>query len=75
MISSLKKNLMMIGTALAAVFTILARAFILGKKAERQKQTEKTLKSATTRLEVENEINKKSDTDVRTELSKWVRDK
>ncbi|GAA5110511.1 hypothetical protein [Bartonella jaculi] len=75
MISSLKKNLMMIGTALAAVFMILAKAFTLGKKAERQKQTEKALKSATTRLEVENEINKKSDADVRTELSKWVRDK
>ncbi|WP_317993807.1 hypothetical protein [Bartonella gliris] len=75
MILSIKKNLMMIGMALAAFFIALARAFTLGKKAERQKQTEKALKSATTRLEVENEINKKSDTDVRADLSRWVRDK
>ncbi|EJF80005.1 Uncharacterised protein [Candidatus Bartonella washoeensis] len=75
MILSIKKNLMMIGMALAAFFMILARAFTLGKKVEQQKQTEKALQSATTRLEVENEINKKSDADVRAELSEWVRDK
>ncbi|WP_375668768.1 MULTISPECIES: lysozyme [unclassified Bartonella] len=40
-----------------------------------EKQTEKALKAATTRLEVENEINQKSDADVRTALSDWLRDK
>ncbi len=56
-------------------FIALARAFTLGKKAEQQKQTEKALKAATTRMEVENEINQKSDTDVRAALSDWLRDK
>ncbi|BBL53855.1 hypothetical protein MF1_11130 [Bartonella quintana] len=75
MIWSMKKNLTMIGAALATFFLALVRAFILGKKVGQQKQPENTLKSAITRLEVENEINKKSDTDVRTELSDWVCDK
>ncbi|UJM43274.1 hypothetical protein KAE73_00220 [Bartonella henselae] len=56
-------------------FMALAKAFTLGKKAEQQKQTEKTLKAATTRLEVENEVNQKSDTDVRAALSRWLRNK
>ncbi|WP_375693577.1 hypothetical protein [Bartonella sp. AP11XZML] len=75
MILWMKRNLMPTGAALAAFFMILARAFTLGKKAEQQKQTEKALKAATTRLEVENEINQKSDADVRTALSDWLRDK
>lgn len=53
----------------------LAKAFHLGKQSERQKQTENALKTATTRLEVENEVNQKSDAGVRTELSRWVRGK
>ncbi|WP_455479240.1 hypothetical protein V4B17_05930 [Bartonella sp. B23] len=73
MIWWMKKNLMLIGAALAALFMILAQTFTLGKKNEQQKQTENCLKAATTRLEVENEINQKSDTDVRTELSEWLR--
>ncbi|WP_375653722.1 hypothetical protein [Bartonella sp. AP19HLJMH] len=75
MILWMKKNLMVTGAVLAAFFMILARVFTLGKKAEQQKQTEKTLKAATTRLEVENEVNQKSDTDVRAALSDWLRDK
>ncbi|WP_375607326.1 MULTISPECIES: hypothetical protein [unclassified Bartonella] len=75
MILWMKRNLMVTGAALAAFFIVLAKAFTLGKKAEQQKQTEKTLKAATTRLEVENEINKKSDTDVRAALSRWLHDK
>ncbi|UTO28198.1 hypothetical protein [Bartonella harrusi] len=75
MILWMKKNLMLTGAALAAFFMILAKAFVLGKKTEQQKQTEKTLKTATTRLEVENEINQKSDADVRADLSHWLRDK
>ncbi|WP_375679633.1 hypothetical protein [Bartonella sp. AP7XZML] len=75
MILWMKRNLLLIGATLAAFFMILARAFNLGKKAEQQKQTEKALKAATTRLEVENEINQKSDADVRTALSHWLRDK
>ncbi|AGF76391.1 hypothetical protein [Bartonella vinsonii] len=71
----IKKNLMVTSAALAAFFMALARAFTLGKKAEQQKQTEKTLKAATTRLEVENEINKKSDDNVRNALSHWLRNK
>ncbi len=73
MILWIKRNLMLTGAVLAAFFIALARAFTLGKKAEQQKQTEKALKAATTRLEVENEVNQKSDTDVRTELSDWLR--
>ncbi|WP_019221200.1 hypothetical protein [Bartonella senegalensis] len=75
MIWWLKKNLMVTGAVLTAFFMALAKAFTLGKKIEQQKQTEQTLKSATTRLEIENEVNKKSDADVRAELSNWLRDK
>ncbi|UNE53967.1 hypothetical protein [Bartonella machadoae] len=75
MILWMKKNLMLTGAALAAFFIALEKAFVLGKKTEQQKQTEKTLKTATTRLEVENEINQKSDADVRADLSHWLRDK
>ncbi|WP_273791683.1 MULTISPECIES: hypothetical protein [unclassified Bartonella] len=75
MILWMKRNLMVIGAALAAFFMALAKAFTLGKKAEQQKQTEKTLEAATTRLEVENEINQKSDADVRAALSDWLHDK
>ncbi len=51
---------------------ILGKAFQLGKKSERQKQTETALKKARTRLEVENEINQKSDAGVRAALSRWM---
>ncbi|WP_375621580.1 MULTISPECIES: hypothetical protein [unclassified Bartonella] len=71
----LKKNLMITGAALTAFFIALAKAFTLGKKVEQQKQIEKTLKSSTTRLEVENAINQKSDADVRAALTHWLRDK
>ncbi|WP_273788971.1 hypothetical protein [Bartonella sp. ML70XJBT] len=75
MILWMKRNLMLTGAALAAFFIALARAFTLGKKVEQQKQTESALKAATARLEVENEINKKSDADVLAALSHWLRDK
>ncbi|KEC56574.1 hypothetical protein [Bartonella koehlerae] len=75
MIWWMKRNLMVIGAVLSAFFIALTKAFTLGKKIEQQKQTEKILKSATTRLEIENEVNKKSDTDVRAELSSWLRGK
>ncbi|CAK00936.1 hypothetical protein [Bartonella tribocorum] len=75
MILWMKRNLLLTGAALAALFIALAKAFTLGKKAEQQKQTEKTLKATTTRLEVENEVNQKSDADVRAALSRWLRDK
>ncbi|EJF79428.1 hypothetical protein MCO_00994 [Bartonella sp. DB5-6] len=71
----MKRNLMLTGAVLSAFFIALARAFTLGKKVEQQKQTENALKAATARLEVENEINKKSDADVRAALSDWLRDK
>ncbi|WP_273788536.1 MULTISPECIES: hypothetical protein [Bartonella] len=71
----MKKNLMITGAALTAFFIALAKVFTLGKKIEQQKQIEKTLKSSTTRLEVENEINQKSDPDVRAALTHWLRDK
>ncbi|WP_336288623.1 hypothetical protein [Bartonella sp. CB60] len=70
-----KKNLLPLMAAFAAFFMALVKAFSLGKNAEQQKQTKKALEAATTRFEVENEINKKSDADVRVELSRWVRDK
>ncbi|WP_254492420.1 hypothetical protein [Bartonella sp. B1099] len=75
MMEWLKKNLMITGAALTAFFIALAKAFRLGKKLEQQKQTERMLKSSTTRLEVENEINQKSDADVRAALIHWLRDK
>lgn len=53
----------------------LAKAFHLGKKSERHKQTERALKTATTRFEVENEVNQKTDAGVRSALSRWVRGK
>ncbi|WP_455481443.1 hypothetical protein V3564_02850 [Bartonella sp. B12(2025)] len=71
----MRKNFMFIMAALAAFFMSIAKAFYFGKNSEQQKQTKKALEAATIRLEVENEINKKSDTDVRIELSHWVRDK
>ncbi|AQX17946.1 MULTISPECIES: hypothetical protein [Bartonella] len=54
-------------------FIALVRAFRLGKKTEQQKQTETLIKRAITRLEIENEVNKQSDGDVRSDLSQWVR--
>ncbi|WP_455474748.1 hypothetical protein [Bartonella sp. B30(2025)] len=74
MIWRIKKNLILIVAALAAFFMAIAKAFYFGKNSEQQKQTKKALEAATIRLEVENEINKKSDADVRVELSRWVRD-
>ncbi|WP_273759632.1 hypothetical protein [Bartonella sp. ML70XJBT.G] len=74
MILWMKKNLMLTGAAFAAFFIALVKAFTLGKKAEVQKQTENSLKAATTRLEVEDEVNKKTDADVRAALSDWLRD-
>ncbi|PIT68121.1 hypothetical protein [Bartonella tribocorum] len=75
MIEWLKKNLMLTGTVLTAFFIALTKAFMLGKKLEQQNQIEKTLKSSTTRLEVENEINQKSDPDIRAALAHWLRHK
>ncbi|EKS43585.1 hypothetical protein X471_00017 [Bartonella bacilliformis str. Heidi Mejia] len=51
----------------------LAKVFDLGKKAEQHQQTERALKIAKIRLEVENEINRKSDFDVRSALFQWMR--
>ncbi|WP_455480468.1 hypothetical protein V3564_04865 [Bartonella sp. B12(2025)] len=75
MIWRVKKNFVLMMAALAAFFMAIAKAFYLGKKFEQQKQTKKVLEAAATRLKVENEINKKSDADVRADLSDWVRDK
>ncbi|ATP12411.1 hypothetical protein BHOIPH791_12510 [Bartonella henselae] len=74
MILWMKRNLLLTGAALAAFFIALMRAFHFGKKTEQQKQTKKALKAATTRLEIENEVNKKTDADVRAALSDWLRD-
>ncbi|MBX4335527.1 hypothetical protein [Bartonella raoultii] len=75
MILYLKRNLSFLLTAIAVFFIALAKAFHLGKKSERQKQVETALKRATTRFEVENEVNQKSDSGVRAALSRWMRDK
>ncbi|EJF77809.1 Uncharacterised protein [Candidatus Bartonella washoeensis] len=75
MILWLKKYQMMLTAALAVFFIALVKAFHLGKKSEQHKQTENALKITTTRLEVENEVNRKSDGDVRSALSRWVRGK
>ncbi|WP_375616888.1 MULTISPECIES: hypothetical protein [unclassified Bartonella] len=74
MILWIKKYLTMTSAIIAAFLIALVKAFFLGKKVEKQKQTNETFKIAKTRLEVENEINKKSDADVRTKLSNWLRD-
>ncbi|MBB4076278.1 hypothetical protein GGR08_000571 [Bartonella fuyuanensis] len=71
----MKKNLTITGAALTALFIALTKIFTLGKKTEQQKQIKNTLKSSTIRLKVENEINQKSDSDVRTTLTHWLRDK
>lgn len=75
MIWQIRRKLILTGASLAAFFMALAKSFTLGKKLEQQNQTEKALNLATTRLEIENEVNQKNDTDVRTELSGWLRDK
>ncbi|VEJ46069.1 hypothetical protein [Bartonella vinsonii] len=75
MIFWLKKYSLMITAALAVFFMALAKAFHLGKRSEQHKQTKHALKTAMRRFEVENEVNQKSDGDVRTELSRWVRGK
>ncbi|UJM33313.1 hypothetical protein KAE70_02040 [Bartonella henselae] len=75
MIFWFKRHLFLVMMALAVFFMILARVFQLGKKSEQYKKTEYALKTATTRLEVENEINQKSDVDVRTDLFNWLRNK
>ncbi|ATP12572.1 hypothetical protein BHOIPH791_12350 [Bartonella henselae] len=75
MIFWFKRHLFLVMMALAVFFMVLARAFQLGKKSEQYKKTEYALKTATTRLEVENEINQKSDVDVRTDLFNWLRNK
>nr|WP_078690332.1 hypothetical protein [Bartonella schoenbuchensis] len=59
----------------AALFEILMNVCQIGKKVEQHKQTEEALKAAKTRLKIEDEINKKSDDNVRADLSNWLRDK
>ncbi|MCZ2158906.1 hypothetical protein NPX99_06440 [Bartonella sp. 220] len=75
MIFWFKKYSLMFTAALAVFFMALAKAFYLGKRSEQHKQTENALKTAMRRLEVENEVNQKSDGDVCAELSRWVRGK
>ncbi|WP_273759911.1 hypothetical protein [Bartonella sp. ML70XJBT.G] len=75
MIYWLKRNLSLLLTAIAVFFIALAKAFHVGKQSERHKQVETALKRARTRLEVENEVNQKSDSGVRAALSRWVRSK
>nr|WP_236829019.1 hypothetical protein [Bartonella schoenbuchensis] len=65
----------MILDASAALFEILMNVCQIGKKVEQHKQTEEALKAAKTRLKIEDEINKKSDDNVRSDLSNWLRDK
>ncbi|WP_019223005.1 hypothetical protein [Bartonella rattaustraliani] len=74
MILWIKKYLTMTSAIIAVFFIALVKAFFLGKRAEKQKQTKEAFNIAKTRLEVENEINKKSDADVRNKLSNWLRD-
>ncbi|QEE08722.1 hypothetical protein D1093_07180 [Bartonella kosoyi] len=75
MIFGFKRNLSLLLAALAVFLMALAKAFHLGKKSEQQKQTERALKTATTRFEVENEVNQKTDAGVRSALSRWMRGK
>ncbi|MDD9331058.1 MAG: hypothetical protein PV353_12135 [Bartonella sp.] len=75
MIFFTKRYFVAVVAVLTAFFVALVKVFRLGKKTERQKQTETIVKRAITRLEIENEVNKKSDAHVRADLSEWVRDK
>nr|WP_035464499.1 hypothetical protein [Bartonella bovis] len=61
-----------VGDGLAAFFMILTKVFRFGRQVKQCKQTEEVLKIARTRFEIEDEINKKSDVDVCSDLSKWV---
>ncbi|EYS91007.1 hypothetical protein X471_01142 [Bartonella bacilliformis str. Heidi Mejia] len=71
----LKEYFLITLASLAAFFMALAKVFDLGKKAEQHQQTERALEMAVRRLEVENEINRKSNADVRSALFQWVRNK
>ncbi|AQX30831.1 hypothetical protein [Bartonella schoenbuchensis] len=71
----MQKYLAIILDASAALFEILMNVCQIGKKVEQHKQTEEALKAAKTRLKIEDEINKKSDDNVRSDLSNWLRDK
>ncbi|MBB4077390.1 sensor domain CHASE-containing protein [Bartonella fuyuanensis] len=75
MIFGFKRKLSFLFTALAVFLMSLVKVFQLGKRSERQKQTERALKTAIIRFEVENEVNRKSDVGVRCALSRWVRGK
>ncbi|WP_033313212.1 hypothetical protein, partial [Bartonella rattaustraliani] len=65
MIFWFKKYSLKMTTALAVFFMALSRAFYLGRKAEQDKQVEGALKTARTRFEIENEVNRKDDNGVR----------
>ncbi|WP_175869360.1 hypothetical protein [Bartonella gabonensis] len=73
MILWIKKYLTMTSAIVVAFFIALVKAFFIGKKVEKQKQTKEAFKIAKTRLEIEDEINKKSDADVHSKLSNWLR--
>lgn len=55
-----------------AIITIL-KVFRMGQHYQRNKQDKKSLKAIETSKQVQNEINAKSDANIRDSLSKWVR--
>ncbi|WP_370931906.1 hypothetical protein [Bartonella sp. DGB1] len=69
----MKKYLYIAGAVITAFFVALAKAFKLGQQDQQNKQDKETLKSIGIRQKVENDINKKSDDNIRDSLRKWVR--
>ncbi|ALE03444.1 hypothetical protein [Bartonella ancashensis] len=66
----LKEYFLITLAAFAAFFMAFMKAFYTGKETEQHKQTERASEMAVRQLEVENEINRKSDADVHSALSR-----
>ncbi len=70
-----------VGKFVAKWSAILAAAGVIywkiqesGRAKERAKRAQETLKATQKRKEIDDEVNKMSDDDVKSELSRWVRD-
>lgn len=62
--------------AVCGLFTLLCimfKCFRMGRKHEINVRTQEALKNIQKRHEVDNEISKKSDSTVRSDLNKWMR--
>lgn len=69
----LRRYLVIIITTITAIGLSLLRAFSLGKQQEQAKQNKAALDASINRQEIEDEINKSDDANIRADLSSWVR--